>query len=71
MGFDCLANTIKACGIDMSKPNIQLALKEFLEHNELDTYCNLNSTMLSIHILQWMEEYVRQQHVAKTWKLKE
>lgn len=44
-------------------------LQDLLTKYEVDKYSGLHNHMMSEHIVRWIEEYIRQQNVAKTWSI--
>lgn len=51
------------------KTRFRKDIQELLTKYEIDKYCDLHSYMLSEHLVRWLEEYARQQNVAKEWTL--
>ncbi len=42
-------------------------LQDLLSKYEVDKYSGLHNYMMSEHIIRWIEEYIREQNVAKIW----
>lgn len=51
----------------MKKFEFRKDLQELLTKYEVEKYSGLHNYMMSEHIMRWIEEYVRQQNVAKAW----
>lgn len=51
----------------MKKFAFRKDLQDLLSKYEVDKYTGLHNQMMSEHIVRWVDEYVREQNVAKTW----
>ena len=51
----------------MKKQALRKDLQELLSKYEVDKYTGLHNYMMSEHIVRWIEEYIREQNVAKEW----
>lgn len=51
----------------MKKQAFRKDLQELLSKYEVDKYSGLHNYMMSEHIVRWIEEYAREQNVAKSW----
>lgn len=51
----------------MKKQALRRDLQELLDRHSLDKYTGLHNYMMSEHIVRWIEEYIREQNVAKNW----
>lgn len=51
----------------MKKQALRKDLQELLSKYEVDKYSGLHNYMMSEHIVRWIEEYIREQNVAKEW----
>jgi hypothetical protein len=51
----------------MKKQALRKDLQDLLAKYEVDKYSGLHNYMMSEHIVRWIEEYIREQNVAKTW----
>lgn len=51
----------------MKRHNFKKELQDLLSKYEIDKYSGLHSYMMSEHIVRWIDEYVREQNVAKNW----
>jgi hypothetical protein len=51
----------------MKKQALRKDLQDVLSKYEVDKYTGLHNYMMSEHIIRWIEEYTREQNVAKSW----
>ena len=51
----------------MKKQALRKDLQELLSKYEVDKYSGLHNYMMSEHIVRWIDEYIREQNVAKEW----
>lgn len=51
----------------MKKVAFRKDLQDLLSKYEVDKYSGLHNHMMSEHIVRWIEEYIREQSVAKSW----
>lgn len=51
----------------MKKGALRKDLQVLLDQHSIDKYTGLHNYMMSEHIVRWIEEYIREQNVAKTW----
>jgi hypothetical protein len=51
----------------MKKQALKKDLQDLLSKYEVDKYTGLHNYMMSEHIIRWIEEYIREQNVAKSW----
>ncbi len=51
----------------MKKQALKKDLQDLLTKYEVDKYTGLHNYMMSEHIIRWIEEYIREQNVAKSW----
>lgn len=51
----------------MKKQAFRKDLQELLDRYNIDKYSGLHNYMMSEHIVRWIEEYIREQNVAKSW----
>jgi predicted membrane chloride channel (bestrophin family) len=51
----------------MKKQALRKDLQDLLSKYEVDKYTGLHNYMMSEHIIRWIEEYIREQNVAKSW----
>jgi hypothetical protein len=51
----------------MKKQALRKDLQDLLSKYEVDKYTGLHNYMMSEHIIRWIEEYTREQNVAKSW----
>lgn len=51
----------------MKKIALRKDLQDLLERHSIDKYTGLHNYMMSEHIVRWIEEYTREQNVAKNW----
>ena len=42
-------------------------LQDLLSKHQVDKYSGLHNYMMSEHIVRWIEDYIREQNVAKNW----
>lgn len=51
----------------IGKHSFKKELQELLDKHNMDTFTGLHNYMMAEHIVTWIEEYIREQNVAKTW----
>lgn len=51
----------------MKKHAFKQDLNDLLSKYEVDKYSGLHNYMMSEHIVRWIDEYIREQNVAKNW----
>lgn len=51
----------------MRRHEFKKDLQDLLTKYEIDKYSGLHSYMMSEHIVRWIDEYVREQNVARNW----
>lgn len=51
----------------MKKLALRKDIQELFDKHGVDKYTGLHNYMMSEHIVRWIEEYVREQNVAKSW----
>lgn len=51
----------------MKKQALRKDLQDLLDRHGIDKYTGLHNYMMSEHIVRWVEEYIREQNVAKSW----
>lgn len=51
----------------MKKQALRKDIQDLLERHSIDKYTGLHNYMMSEHIVRWIEEYIREQNVARNW----
>lgn len=51
----------------MKKHALRKDLQDLLAKYDVDKYTGLHNYMMSEHIVRWIDEYIREQNVAKSW----
>jgi predicted membrane chloride channel (bestrophin family) len=54
----------------MRKHPFKQDLQDLLQKYNMETFTGLHNYMMAEHIVAWIEEYIREQNVAKTWGTK-